>query len=302
MIRALSQATAMCCRSGSRPARSPPVFRRAICGCRPSMRSTCGGAGAQAQLALVNEATITQPDWAERRWNISHRPRFHDVILAEGAAAESYVDCDNRGMFHNAREFALLYPGDTPPRWEFCTRRMEEGSPELAAIRHGVLARARVFGRFTDDPDLRLVVDGTPIGPQLVANRRHYRFAVPSGGRSVVLASRSTVPVKVEFSAEDGRRLGVAVERILLRGAGLCVEIEPDCPALCNGFHDAEVNRGRRLDHRARPAARGPAYHTFGSAFGRRSNKLARNRIYLYGIETQAVAAGSVGRMSRAAG
>jgi len=26
----------------------------------------------------------------------------------------------------------------------------------------------------------------------------------------------------------------------MLRGAGLSVEIEPDCPVLCNGFHAAD--------------------------------------------------------------
>ncbi len=192
-----------------------------------------------AQL-LVNDATITQPESVERLEYFHIELGTHDVILADGAAAETYVDCDNRNMFHNEREFALLYPGEMPSRWEFCARRMAEGAPELAAIRRAVLARVKLFDRFTDDPDLHLVVDGIAVQPQLIANRRLYRFAVPAGGRSIVLASRSTVPIKIGHSSADGRRLGVAVERIVLRGTGLSVDIEPDCPALCNGFHDAE--------------------------------------------------------------
>ncbi len=33
----------------------------------------------------------------------------HDVILAEGAPAESFIDDDSRGMFHNAHEYRELY-------------------------------------------------------------------------------------------------------------------------------------------------------------------------------------------------
>ena len=34
----------------------------------------------------------------------------HDVIWAEGAASETYLEDDNRGQFHNVGEFGLLYP------------------------------------------------------------------------------------------------------------------------------------------------------------------------------------------------
>ena len=238
-----------------------------------------------AQL-LVNDATITQPERVERLEYFHIDLGTHDVILAEGVPAESYVDCDNRGMFHNSREFARLYPMETPARWEFCTRRVEEGSPELAAIRHGVLARVRVFDRFTDDPDLLLIVDGTPIRPQLVANRRLYRFAVSAGSQSVVLASRSTVPAKIEMSSADGRRLGVAVARIVLRGVGFSVEIAPDCPALCNGFHDAEPGCRWTDGHGHLPAG---LFASFGGAFVVEVN-LAETE-FVYGLETQGAAA-----------
>jgi hypothetical protein len=66
----------------------------------------------------------------------------HDVILAEGAPAESFVDCDNRGIFHNAHEFALLYPGEGPERWAFCAPRVEAGIA-LRRVRQRMLARAR---------------------------------------------------------------------------------------------------------------------------------------------------------------
>ncbi len=52
----------------------------------------------------------------------------HDVLLAEGAPSETFVDCDSRGMFQNAHTFA----GDAP-RWSFCAPRVEDG-PVLARI------------------------------------------------------------------------------------------------------------------------------------------------------------------------
>jgi glycosyltransferase involved in cell wall biosynthesis len=65
----------------------------------------------------------------------------HDVIFAEGAAAESFVDCDSRGMFRNAAEFAALYPRDHAPSWVFCAARVE-GGRRLEAIRARIDARA----------------------------------------------------------------------------------------------------------------------------------------------------------------
>ena len=61
---------------------------------------------------LVNGVTIEQAqevDWLEY---FHIELDAHDVIFAEGAPAETYVDCDNRGMFQNGADYALLYPGD----------------------------------------------------------------------------------------------------------------------------------------------------------------------------------------------
>jgi hypothetical protein len=34
----------------------------------------------------------------------------HDVIVAEGALSETFIDDDSRGIFHNAHEYRALYP------------------------------------------------------------------------------------------------------------------------------------------------------------------------------------------------
>ncbi len=69
----------------------------------------------------------------------------HDVIFAEGAPAETFVDCDSRGMFHNAAEFAQLYPHDPAPHWKFCAPVVERGR-RLAAIQRRVAKRAQEAG------------------------------------------------------------------------------------------------------------------------------------------------------------
>ncbi len=58
----------------------------------------------------------------------------HDVILAEGAPSETFVDDESREMFENAPEYAALYPGIVRQRARFCAPRVEEGY-ELEAVR-----------------------------------------------------------------------------------------------------------------------------------------------------------------------
>ena len=55
--------------------------------------------------------------------------------------AESYVDCDNRGMFQNGANSRGSIRATTRPAWQFCAPRLEEESAELTAIRAALLAR-----------------------------------------------------------------------------------------------------------------------------------------------------------------
>lgn len=93
---------------------------------------------------LVNRRSIRRCDCPEEIEYFHIELDSHDVIFAEGAAAETFVDCDTRGIFHNAHEFALLYPGEEPPRWAFCAPRVEAGR-ELDAVRRRLLARAEAL-------------------------------------------------------------------------------------------------------------------------------------------------------------
>jgi hypothetical protein len=66
---------------------------------------------------LVNGVSVVRCINAESVHYFHIELERHDVIFAEGAAAETFVDCDNRLMFHNAAEFNELYPADAAPEW-----------------------------------------------------------------------------------------------------------------------------------------------------------------------------------------
>jgi hypothetical protein len=169
----------------------------------------------------------------------------HEVILAEGAPAESYVECDNRQGFHNAHEFASLYPHDARAPFGYCLPRLEPGTAQLAAIRARLFDRAAALGhRTTADPDLHLVVDGTVMTAQSVADGRH-TFRLEAAADEVWLASHCGVPAELEPLSGDRRSLGVCVQQLVLRDDHLRVEIAHSHPALCEGFHEDEESARR---------------------------------------------------------
>jgi glycosyltransferase involved in cell wall biosynthesis len=92
---------------------------------------------------LINGASIVQAEKIEEVEYFHIEFAGHEVIFAEGAPAESFVDDDSRMMFHNAAEFYALYP-DAPGRVpaSYCAPRVEEGF-ELEALRRRLAGRAR---------------------------------------------------------------------------------------------------------------------------------------------------------------
>jgi len=84
--------------------------------------------------ALVNGRTITQAEQVDVVEYIHIELETHDIIFAEGAASETFIDDGSRGMFHNAREYTELYPDAEPVAARYCAPRVESGE-ELEAIR-----------------------------------------------------------------------------------------------------------------------------------------------------------------------
>ncbi len=90
---------------------------------------------------LVNGVSIVRDETCRRIDYLHVELARHDVILAEGAPSESFLDDDSRGLFHNAAEYRALYP-DAPAAGRYCAPRVEDGYV-LDTIRRRLDALAR---------------------------------------------------------------------------------------------------------------------------------------------------------------
>ncbi len=92
--------------------------------------------------ALANGISIVQADRIDSVDYVHIELDTHDILLAEGVAAESFVDDDSRAMFHNAHEYHALYPDAVRQPARYCGPRVEHG-PEFERLRSRLAARAR---------------------------------------------------------------------------------------------------------------------------------------------------------------
>ncbi len=90
---------------------------------------------------LVNGVSIVQTEHADKIEYFHIELESHDVIIAEGALSESFIDDDSRGMFHNAHEYCELYTNAAPPAARYCAPRLDQGY-ELELIRQRLARRA----------------------------------------------------------------------------------------------------------------------------------------------------------------
>ena len=94
---------------------------------------------------LVNGGSILALDQVESIEYFHLELETHDVILAEGAWAESYVDDHNRDMFQNAAEYRALYPDQPPADALYCAPRVEHGA-RVEAVREWLAVQAQRIG------------------------------------------------------------------------------------------------------------------------------------------------------------
>ena len=90
---------------------------------------------------LVNGVSIVQAERVETVEYVHVELDSHDVIIAEGAPSESFVDDDSRGMFHNAHEYSVLYPEVARTKAQYCAPRLDQGY-EVEAARRRIALRA----------------------------------------------------------------------------------------------------------------------------------------------------------------
>jgi hypothetical protein len=84
---------------------------------------------------LINGFSIVRAERIDKVEYVHVELDTHDVIFAEGAASETFLDDDSRGMFHNADEFRVLYPNEPGAGFaHYCAPRLDEGY-EVEAVR-----------------------------------------------------------------------------------------------------------------------------------------------------------------------
>ena len=76
---------------------------------------------------LINGISVVQDDAVESIDYVHIELDSHDVIIAEGALSESFVDDDSRGLFHNAHEYYARYPQAPRGPAVYCAPRPDQG-------------------------------------------------------------------------------------------------------------------------------------------------------------------------------
>ena len=187
---------------------------------------------------LINHRTILWDDRAQEVTVYHIELETHDVLLANGAPAESYRDDGNRWLFQNH---------------ESCDRRQEEpcapvltGGPVVDAVWRRLVLRAgqRKSQPMTDDPGLHLVMNGR----RLDAVERVgdvYVFRLPVVPSDLHIVSRAASPAKWGL-VRDPRLLGVALQDIAVRQGTRFRVITPNDARLSAGFHAFEPANGLR--------------------------------------------------------
>lgn len=177
----------------------------------------------------------------------------HTILIAEGLPTESYLDTGNRGFFANADEPRVLRP-DLSDETDYPTREMASCMPfvwdedRVKPVWVSLAERAAALGQpmrsihTTTDAELCIIAQGRTLRPLSVENGL-YQFFLPTGVTEVCVVSRAAAPTDTRPWKADRRRLGVYVERIVLRGGCDAVqEVPVDHPGLLQGWWAVERN------------------------------------------------------------
>lgn len=192
--------------------------------------------------ALVNGSTIARvPVDSVTYWHVELDS--HDILLADGLPAESYLEMENRVFFAEGGAMIDALPESAARRThaDFCRPFLQDGVV-VDAVRATLAARAAAAGWTPDRAvDLRLLVDGAEVAGVLADGLAFFQF--PADARDVRLMSRSFVPFDVTAACPDRRRLGVMLKAIaLVDGLDAPQPVALDDPCLGTGFHEFETD------------------------------------------------------------
>jgi hypothetical protein len=204
---------------------------------------------------LVNDMTIRRDSHCRHVTYYHIELETHDILLAEGLAAESYLDTGNRRMFENGDGPVELRPdfadmNEVERRVLGCCLPFATDEARVRPAWASLATRALALGytapdasATTDDPALVLMIDGRRTKPVSMADDR-YVFVLPAGAQSLRLVSRSMVPADDKPWLDDRRRLGVQVRQMTLRRGNDVQTIAMDHPLLDQGWWAVERRQG----------------------------------------------------------
>ena len=174
--------------------------------------------------SLVNGATVIREPARGRVSYLHIEVDGHDILMADGMAAESFFPAASRAAFGS--NVVSLAPVPPMPA-DFAPAAREGGvAPYLAgAAAHPLHARlleaAIAAGRaLTEDPGLVVLHEGGACEAIADADGE-YVFLVPPGARAVTLRSRLFVPAETDPAGGDRRTLGVPLVRAVHDGEDL---------------------------------------------------------------------------------
>ncbi|MDE8348049.1 MAG: Hint domain-containing protein [Acidocella sp.] len=201
---------------GGKPAASPVRFAAGALGpgvpARPVYLSPLHAVYLQGVLVpachLVNGATITETPQAAVTYYHIELDR-HDLLLADGMAAESYLDTGNRGALYH--ELGERGSGRVP-----CAPLVTKG-PELAKIRrrlHDIALQAGFC--LTYHAGLRGIAGQQSLLPCFGWRRgqRIAAFPINRAAGKLALVTRSAAPADTDPDSEDRRQLGICLARL----------------------------------------------------------------------------------------
>jgi hypothetical protein len=178
----------------------------------------------------------------------------HAVILAEGTAAETYLDTGNRSIFLAAGPDAPHH--DAAAMGQIIRERggcapFAEAGPVVSAVRGGILHRAGIAT--TDNPELSMSIGDTKLLAGLIVPGL-VEVALPADRGDLVIATRRFMPAEATADPRDRRLLGISVSALELDRGGGWHPVRLDDPALAEGWHSAETTHRWTNGHGVIPA------------------------------------------------
>ena len=193
---------------------------------------------------LINGSSVV-PIVCERieYWHVELES--HDVLLAEGLPAESYLDTGNRTGFANGGAFIAAHPDFHARAWNETCLPIEHRGPAVVAAKRRLLEELAERGEgVIHEDDAHLIADGRRIDP-LGREGGRLEFALDADARDIVLRSRTFVPAQVRAESYDTRQLGLCVGGLAIDGRALDLAALED-----TGWNKAEHDSEGAFTHR----------------------------------------------------